>query len=332
MRLNKGDLTFISGGSQIDNYERIQIYQIVSSGTTGNLVVPKKGGGYIDTAKYDIFMDAYSGGQDALCVKTSGGYPIDEIAKTASGTPITVALSGADNSTYTLSGTPVSYDVALVFQIFVGFSTSGSIDENYILLREQVAPVQSVNGDVGNVLITPASIGAVPLVTSIDKELPTFNGTTGLLQSGSGIKMVGGKIYTTGVDGTNSLGIYKQDGATQVVWFDTTNGRVGINKAAPFQKLHVGGYGQFDDGVIVGSSYGIAINSNATKITGAGLSYLAGGLNIKPSEYFYQAASPTADTVNDTRFYNNAGTLTFQKCTVANATKGGGTWVNIGTM
>ena len=44
-------------------------------------------------------------------------------------------------------------------------------------------------------------------------------------------------------------------------------------------------------------------------------------------KYQYQAASPTADTVNDTRFRNNAGVLTFEKCTVANATKGAGTWV-----
>ena len=43
--------------------------------------------------------------------------------------------------------------------------------------------------------------------------------------------------------------------------------------------------------------------------------------------YSYQSASPTADTVNDIRTFNNAGVFTIQKCTVASATKGGGTWV-----
>lgn len=43
--------------------------------------------------------------------------------------------------------------------------------------------------------------------------------------------------------------------------------------------------------------------------------------------YFYQCASLTADTVNDRREYVAGGVKYFQRCTVANATKGGGTWV-----
>ena len=55
-------------------------------------------------------------------------------------------------------------------------------------------------------------------------------------------------------------------------------------------------------------------------------------MSYNKNHYQYLDTSETADTLNDIRFYNNAGTLTFQKCTVANATKGAGTWTTIGTM
>lgn len=45
--------------------------------------------------------------------------------------------------------------------------------------------------------------------------------------------------------------------------------------------------------------------------------------------YNYQSSSLSADTVNDTRFSSSGGVITFQKCTVASGTKGGGTWVTI---
>lgn len=54
-----------------------------------------------------------------------------------------------------------------------------------------------------------------------------------------------------------------------------------------------------------------------------------GRINHKAGEYFYTAASKTADTVNDTRVINSAGVEIHQICTVANAAKGGGTWVEI---
>ena len=43
--------------------------------------------------------------------------------------------------------------------------------------------------------------------------------------------------------------------------------------------------------------------------------------------YQYNAASPTADIINDRRTLNNAGIQQFDRCTVANATKGSGTWI-----
>jgi hypothetical protein len=48
--------------------------------------------------------------------------------------------------------------------------------------------------------------------------------------------------------------------------------------------------------------------------------------------YLYlQSSSENSDTVNDIRLKNNAGIFVIEKCTVANSTKGGGTWVEQST-
>jgi hypothetical protein len=54
-----------------------------------------------------------------------------------------------------------------------------------------------------------------------------------------------------------------------------------------------------------------------------------GKINHKSGEYFYTAVSKTADTVNDTRVINSAGVEIHSICTVANVTKGGGTWIKM---
>lgn len=52
-----------------------------------------------------------------------------------------------------------------------------------------------------------------------------------------------------------------------------------------------------------------------------------GRINHKAGEYFYTAASKTADAINDTRVINTAGVEIYSVCTGNGATKGGGTWV-----
>ena len=75
---------------------------------------------------------------------------------------------------------------------------------------------------------------------------------------------------------------------------------------------------------------GIGTTTPATKLDVTGNIRATTNYHLTGSGYFYIGeTSATADTVNDTRFYNNAGTFTVQKCTVANATKGAGTWTTI---
>jgi hypothetical protein len=57
--------------------------------------------------------------------------------------------------------------------------------------------------------------------------------------------------------------------------------------------------------------------------------FVAETINTVAGEYTYFAASPDEDTVNDRREIVSNGILIQQICTVANATKGSGTWVEV---
>jgi len=106
-------------------------------------------------------------------------------------------------------------------------------------------------------------------------------------------------------------------------------------------KINVDGSINVYDGVTsggnyIGYSYNVLYGINSSgdlNLYTNGFGYKAlsllktGDSNTISGKYAYQASSPTADTVNDIRTFNNAGVFTVQKCTVANATKGGGTWI-----
>lgn len=54
-----------------------------------------------------------------------------------------------------------------------------------------------------------------------------------------------------------------------------------------------------------------------------------GNTSMRTAKYNYLDTSATADTLNDIRISNQSGVFTVEKCTVANATKGAGTWTTI---
>jgi hypothetical protein len=90
-----------------DQYELIQYYQSIPSGTTGTITVP---------TGYTVELDRFGGGIDAILTQTGAdGRPIDEIVQTEAGSTVTTTLnSGGD---YSFSGTPSAYPVAIIFYL-----------------------------------------------------------------------------------------------------------------------------------------------------------------------------------------------------------------------
>ena len=60
-----------------------------------------------------------------------------------------------------------------------------------------------------------------------------------------------------------------------------------------------------------------------------GIAIFRDHVNIRHTKYIYLCPSPFNDAVNDIRISNNNGIYKIEKCTVANASKGNGTWTDI---
>lgn len=78
----------------------------IGSGTNGTLTLP--------TAS-TIVLDDFGGGTDALTAQIETGKPINQSAKTSTGTSIAVTLDSSGN--YTLSGTPSAYPIAIIYRV-----------------------------------------------------------------------------------------------------------------------------------------------------------------------------------------------------------------------
>lgn len=164
-------------------------------------------------------------------------------------------------------------------------------------------------------------------------------------------------------DSTTAFQFQKADG-TNIFNIDSTNNQVGIGTNSP--NTYMGGtfglairhgtlpglalsnslrswllYGSganlffYNDGTggVLGmhASTGFArfgdLSAAACRVDVVGSIRASINMHLTGSGYLYlNETSISADTVNDIRLYNTAGTFTIQKCTVASGTKSGGTW------
>ena len=162
------------------------------------------------------------------------------------------------------------------------------------------------------------------------------NGYSGVYgsNSGDGNGVYGNAPGTgTGIVGNSASGVGGYFSSTTGYGLIVSSGKVGIGNTTPVAKLDVTGNGSFTQAIDVAgvngaiSSFhgGINIDNNKSFITN-------GSMNFALNQYSYYASSTSADIVNDFRTYANGTNLITQKCTVANATKGAGTWTTVQTL
>lgn len=97
----------------------------INAGATGTLEVAQQGGGFIDPDTYEVRLNGYEDGIDAVCweMDGTGTYRLNELAEDAGGDPVLVKLSGADNRTFDFVDAlgnptaPVAYPVTISFVI-----------------------------------------------------------------------------------------------------------------------------------------------------------------------------------------------------------------------
>lgn len=98
-------------------------FEQIDSGESGTITPP---------AGATIDLDEFGGGADALVSEMSAGFPTYDIASEADGTPITATLDSSGN--WTISGTPSSYPVALIYAYTIAFADFD--DSNSIIAAE----------------------------------------------------------------------------------------------------------------------------------------------------------------------------------------------------
>ena len=177
-----------------------------------------------------------------------------------------------------------------------------------------------------------------------------------------------GNLKTTKIiPNSDTTGVVIRNAADSagVVKVDTANNRVCVGGSNPQSNIHivaavpqirlsqadgangansfVFGYSSADNQFMIGAKPG---DSNMIALSGGDLNFgtvdigntnqllrfsvlKSGSTNLVAGKYEYHAASKLADTVNDTRSCNSSGVVIYERCTVANATKGSGTWVEI---
>lgn len=100
-----GNATWLSGGGGSNNAtEYTEYWEAITAGLSGQITIP---------AGSEIVLDQWAGGVDALVATIVDGVPSGSIAVDADGNPVTATLDAGGN--WTISATPSSYPIALVF-------------------------------------------------------------------------------------------------------------------------------------------------------------------------------------------------------------------------
>ena len=198
--------------------------------------------------------------------------------------------------------------------------------------------------------------------TDLDTNL--YRNAAGILKTDSALIVVGDTTVSKlkpSADGTTAIQFTKADGTTAVLTLDTSATRplvrIGTTSVAGTSMPTVfslgGSYSAtkgyfpklklFDDGT---NYFGLGVSANCYELMAPLDAYFSFSVNkiekltigidgsiIQPNSiYNYQGASQTADTVNDTRESSFSGKKIYEVCTVANATKGAGSWVTYKTI
>jgi len=166
-----------------NRYVRSTRFEEISSGTSGAITV---------TGSQQIVLDDFGGGTDAVITTIVDGRPTFENATDSSGVIIATTLDAVGN--WTLSGTPSSYPIAIVYRVrekFIDFDGTSSnlvgdydVEDNSVRASgTDIAPgslIDKIVGETGTVDVSLVNQGGNEQVKiSISQDL--LNNQVGLV-------------------------------------------------------------------------------------------------------------------------------------------------------
>jgi hypothetical protein len=149
-----------------DKYVRTTRFENYNSGTSGTVTLP---------ANSQVVLDDFGGTVDAVVTTVSGGFPTNQPAKTVGDAIIATTFNGAGN--WVLTGTPSAYPIAIVYRVRQKLSDFDSTASNIWGSSVDESPVQSVNSQVGNVVITKSDVGLSNVDNTSDLNKPISTAT-----------------------------------------------------------------------------------------------------------------------------------------------------------
>lgn len=138
-------------------YVRSTRFVSIGSGTSGSITL---------TGTQEIVLDDFGGTTDAVVTTIEGGRPTNEPAQTSSGAQVAATLDASGN--WTLSGTPSSYPVALVYRVREQFqeyddfnnSVMGGLDLQIVNDRNAMVTYNEITSLASGTLATIATYNA----------------------------------------------------------------------------------------------------------------------------------------------------------------------------
>ena len=159
-----------------NQYELIQYYQTIPTGTSGTVEIP---------TGYSIELDRFAQGVDAIITNQGvDGRPFDEASYDVSGNIITTTLDSSGN--YVLSGTPSTYPICIVYYLKGKRQYRDNIIFNNLLDSvEWVVNRKSgtfdldfgTNGNLAEVTVTDSDIHSESIITFLPVENVNYNST-----------------------------------------------------------------------------------------------------------------------------------------------------------
>jgi hypothetical protein len=124
-----------------DTYVKSTYFEQIDSGTAGTIAPPVTGATFV--------MDEWSAGVDAIMSAMDSGKPTLESPKDSGGNIITATFNAAGE--YSLSGTPVSYPVALIYVYRCKFKNH---DDTKIIYESELEPQAEINGGEADAILS----------------------------------------------------------------------------------------------------------------------------------------------------------------------------------
>lgn len=110
-----------SGSSGVNKYVRTTRFEIISSGTSGTVTLPPDS---------TVVLDDFGGTTDAVISKVSSSRPTFEAAVTSGGSIVATTFDSSGN--FTLTGTPDSYPVVIIYRVQQFYNNFDDTSSNII--------------------------------------------------------------------------------------------------------------------------------------------------------------------------------------------------------